>query len=157
MDKGRLTDDEYCLAYSLVPRACIDFIVCDSEGKILLTQRDIEPHKGKWHLPGGRLKKDESIDEAIVRITNAELGKLDISGKKLIDAMEFIPDGLLANGVPVHSISFVYQVDLYGGEIEGSFQASNCSFFKLENIPAREEMIPQHHGMLLSLNADRLS
>jgi tRNA U34 2-thiouridine synthase MnmA/TrmU len=47
MDKGRLTDDEYCLAYSLVPRACIDLIVCDSEGSVKVTfqepQRAVTP------------------------------------------------------------------------------------------------------------------
>ncbi len=154
MDNVRLTDDEYSLVYSLVPRACVDLVIINGDSKILLTQRDIEPNKGRWHLPGGRLKKDESIAQAIKRISKSELGNIEVVDPKLVDFMEFIPDGLLKNGTPLHSVSLTFKVNLLNGEIIGSSQAANFAFFKREEIPSRDQMIIQHFDLLKNLKFD---
>ncbi len=36
-----------------VPILCVDGVVEDDDGKILLSKRAVEPERGKWHLLGG--------------------------------------------------------------------------------------------------------
>jgi len=67
------------------PLISIDLIVMNGEKKILLGKRINEPAKGFWFVPGGRIFKDERIEEAFRRITHAELGKaFEISSSKFL-------------------------------------------------------------------------
>lgn len=54
------------------------------QGRVLLTQRNIEPNPGQWVLPGGYVETEETLDQAIVREFNEETG------------LEVRPTGLLA-------------------------------------------------------------
>ena len=56
------------------PLISIDLIVKNLDDKILLGKRVNEPAKGYWFVPGGRVYKDESLDEAFERICSDELG-----------------------------------------------------------------------------------
>ena len=56
------------------PLASIDLIVRDFDDRILLGRRINEPAKGMWFVPGGRIHKNESVDEAFTRISLSELG-----------------------------------------------------------------------------------
>ncbi len=47
------------------------------DGNILATQRGYGEFKGKWEFPGGKIKKDESQEEALIREIKEEL-KADI-------------------------------------------------------------------------------
>ncbi len=126
-EKKYLTDEEYKFIYERVPRLCLDFIIVKN-GKILLAKRDIEPNKGDWHLPGGMVRYQESIDEAANRILKNELGLVPVS-KKLIGYIEF-PDEINKNRVHIHSISMAFLTTMEEGEIQGSSEASEIQFFK---------------------------
>ncbi len=56
-----------------VPLVSIDLcLVCD--GQILLCKRTNEPLKGEWFTPGGRIHKNETWQDALLRIVEVELG-----------------------------------------------------------------------------------
>ena len=57
------------------PLVSIDLIVRNSSGKYLLGMRNNEPARHYWFVPGGRVNKNEKLDDAFVRITEKELGK----------------------------------------------------------------------------------
>jgi colanic acid biosynthesis protein WcaH len=57
------------------PLASIDLIVRDESERVLVGLRLNRPARGFWFVPGGRIYKDERIDDAFLRITNAELGR----------------------------------------------------------------------------------
>ncbi len=57
------------------PLISIDFIIRNSEGKALLGQRQNRPAQNFWFVPGGRIFKDESFENAFKRISLEELGK----------------------------------------------------------------------------------
>ena len=62
------------------PLISIDLIVRDDENNILLGKRVNKPAHGSWFVPGGRIYKNEKIEEAFQRITKDEIGKAyDIS------------------------------------------------------------------------------
>lgn len=56
------------------PLISIDLILENSEKKLLLGWRTNSPAKNTWFVPGGRILKDETLDNAFVRISENELG-----------------------------------------------------------------------------------
>ena len=48
------------------------------EGQILLGERKNEPLKGEWFTPGGRIYKNETWQNSLLRITKVELGLRDM-------------------------------------------------------------------------------
>jgi len=49
------------------------------DGHILLGKRTNEPLKGQWFTPGGRIYKNETWQDALLRIIKAELSLCDIA------------------------------------------------------------------------------
>jgi len=56
------------------PLVSIDLIVENEAGQYLLGLRVNEPAKGDWFVPGGRIYKNETLDQAFTRIARTELG-----------------------------------------------------------------------------------
>jgi colanic acid biosynthesis protein WcaH len=52
-------------------------LVCDRQ--VLLGKRCIEPLKGEWFTPGGRIHKNETWQDALLRIAELELGLSSIA------------------------------------------------------------------------------
>jgi colanic acid biosynthesis protein WcaH len=51
-----------------------NLIIRDLEGNVLLGLRENEPAKNTYFVPGGVIRKNETIREAFTRILNAEMG-----------------------------------------------------------------------------------
>lgn len=71
-----MEDKQFCYKYPhpAVTTDCVIFGFDGSNLKILLIQRGIEPYKGKWALPGGFLKPDESAETGALRELKEETG-----------------------------------------------------------------------------------
>jgi 8-oxo-dGTP diphosphatase len=54
------------------------FTVDDGRLEVLLTRRPIEPFEGRWSLPGGFVRPDESADDAAQRELSAKAGVDDV-------------------------------------------------------------------------------
>ncbi|WP_163713717.1 NUDIX hydrolase [Mangrovibacterium lignilyticum] len=54
--------------------AAASALIFDEKGRLMLTRRAINPHKGKLDLPGGFVEHDETAEQAIIRELNEELG-----------------------------------------------------------------------------------
>lgn len=71
--------DEFKSIYSRIPRLCVD-VVLKHENGILMTLRQHESWKNQWHFPGGTVMYRESLEDAVKRIADEELGiQVDIS------------------------------------------------------------------------------
>ncbi|MBD5266465.1 MAG: NUDIX hydrolase [Bacteroides sp.] len=71
-----MENKQYCYKYPH-PAVTTDCVIFGFDGiniKILLIQRGIEPYKGKWALPGGFLKPDESAEVGAMRELEEETG-----------------------------------------------------------------------------------
>ena len=57
------------------PLVAIDLLVEDGKRHMLLGWRTNPPARNSWFVPGGRVRKDESLSAAFSRITEEELGQ----------------------------------------------------------------------------------
>ena len=71
-----MEENKYCYKYPhpAVTTDCVIFGFDGHDIKILLVERGIDPYKGKWALPGGFLKPDESAEQGALRELLEETG-----------------------------------------------------------------------------------
>ncbi|HTV32103.1 MAG TPA: GDP-mannose mannosyl hydrolase [Methylocella sp.] len=69
-----LPKDDFAHIVRYAPLISIDLIIRDPEGKVLLGLRANEPAKDTYFVPGGIIRKNETIREAFARILKAETG-----------------------------------------------------------------------------------
>src|SRR5918997_132229 len=56
------------------PRLVVTTLPVDTDGRLVLLRRGIEPGRGAWAQPGGFLEVDETVTEAAIRETLEETG-----------------------------------------------------------------------------------
>ena len=62
----------------LVTVDVVIFAVRNNDLQVLLVRRRRSPHEGMWAIPGGRIKLDETLDQAAFRILEEETGLADV-------------------------------------------------------------------------------
>jgi len=97
--------------------------------KILLIKRKNDPFKGKWALPGGFVEYGEKVEDAVLREIFEETS-LKTSINKIFGV--YSDPNRDPRG---HTVSIVYLLDIIGGNLKGSDDASDAKFFKLEELP----------------------
>lgn len=65
-DKRFIPDECYEILYSLFPQVIVEVLIYDDDGRFILKHRNDEHFVG-WHVPGGRAKTLETIEEACNR------------------------------------------------------------------------------------------
>ncbi len=60
-----LARDAFLAVVRDAPLVSIDLVLPDDVGRLLMGLRTNEPARGSWFVPGGRILKDEPLDEAI--------------------------------------------------------------------------------------------
>lgn len=120
----KLSLETFKSIYSQVPRLCVDVVIKTSEG-VLLTLRNNKP-KGFWHIPGGTVLLDESVEQAVVRVAKEELG-VKVKVVKFLGIIDFYKNKSIAG----HPISVAYQVNVIGGKISLDNQSSEAKYFRI--------------------------
>jgi len=69
-----LDKSTFGLVIKHTPLVSIDLIIENRAGEYLLGLRKNRPAKDYWFVPGGRIRKDERLEDAFCRITKDELG-----------------------------------------------------------------------------------
>jgi colanic acid biosynthesis protein WcaH len=108
-----LSTQQFLEVIKNTPLIAIDIIVRNKDNKILLFLRKNEPAKNTWFVPGGRIRKDETLDDAFKRITKNELGREYSRNKsRFIGVFENIYDKnfLGIDEVRTHYIVLTYEI-----------------------------------------------
>ncbi|KON80314.1 GDP-mannose mannosyl hydrolase [Azoarcus sp. PA01] len=71
-----LSGETFRIVVASTPLVSIDLVVENTAGEILLGERRNRPAQGCWFVPGGRVLKNETLDAAFRRLTQAELGQV---------------------------------------------------------------------------------
>jgi colanic acid biosynthesis protein WcaH len=117
-----LSGETFRMVVDATPLVSIDLVVCDEAGQILLGQRLNRPAQGCWFVPGGRMLKNETLDEAFLRLTRDELGlAMPRQQARLLDVYEhFYSDSVFADagqGPSTHYVVLGYKVQLAAGQV----------------------------------------
>lgn len=101
-----LPEGQFRQVISSTPLVSIDLIVMH-EQQVLLGKRLNRPAQGFWFVPGGRICKNELLEEAFQRLTLAELGvELDYSQARLLGAFDhFYSDSVFGELPSTHYVA----------------------------------------------------
>ncbi|NNH86644.1 GDP-mannose mannosyl hydrolase [Acinetobacter terrae] len=109
-----LPDEAFKSVIQNTPLISIDLIVCNGQGEILLGKRANAPAKGYWFVPGGRVRKNETLDDAFVRLVKEELGiKSGIArtDAKFLGVFEhFYENCVFGKNISTHYIVLAYEL-----------------------------------------------
>jgi 8-oxo-dGTP diphosphatase len=110
---------------------CVVFGLDESELKVLLIQRALEPFKGKWALPGGFVRVDETLDEAARRELTEEAGLKDVFLEQLytFGAVDRDPRERVV------SVAYYALVKLAAHETKAATDAADARWFPVSKVP----------------------
>ncbi len=119
------------------------FTIKDNELKVLLVKRDVEPFKGKWAIPGGFVRIEESLEDAAKRECKEELG--------IVSKLSFFSKNFyqVPNGIGKILVTFK---TIYNGPFDIDPKAvEKVGFFKIEEIKKMINKGENFHPELLFL------
>jgi len=119
-----IPDSLYNKIVKCMPIPSVEAIIVKDD-TILFLKRKNEPAKGQWWFPGGRIRKGESLEEALFREVKEETG-LTITEYKLVNVYSRIfPER--------HDITIVFLCKCKEGSIRLNDEHTEFRFFK--NVP----------------------
>lgn len=126
MSENVLSPQEFDSIYSKVPRLTVEIVIRSDKLGVFLTQRNIEPCKGKWHLPGGTVRYAEPMADAVKRIAKRELGidALDLNCIGYVEYPSHYNNGLDS------PVGIIFEVLSYSGSISLNKESQNGNWFK---------------------------
>lgn len=111
-----LPDDSFLNIVQNGLLVAFDLIVRDPRGRVLVGLRSNRPARGYWFVPGGRVRKEETLPEAFRRLTEEELGlPLELKrDARFYGLYEHLYEDNFAGtpGVGTHYIVLAYEVRL---------------------------------------------
>ena len=84
-----MTDEQFLHIVDATPLVSIDLVIRNERGEMLLGWRKNRPAQNSWFVPGGRIRKNERVKEALQRISQRELG-VAISDAKVLGVFDHI-------------------------------------------------------------------
>jgi len=106
------------------------------DGKVLLVRRGNEPGKGKWSLPGGRIRFGERSEEAALREMREETG-LEVRLRRVVDVVDVFwrsERGELLE----HFVIVDFEAEVIGGELRPADDALDARWFSPEELKGLE-------------------
>ena len=119
------------------PRAALTvdgvvFGLDDSDLKVLLIQRDLEPFAGRWALPGGFVNVDESLEDAARRELQEETGLKNVYLEQLYTFGDVRRDPRER----IVSVAYYALVKLSDHRVQAATDARNAAWFAVSDTPS---------------------
>lgn len=127
---------------------CVVFGFSEAALSVLLIRRGIAPYKGKWALPGGFVRVDETIDEAARRELSEETGIGEVFLEQLytFGAVKRDPRERVV------SVAYYALVKLSEHPATGASDASDARWFQVSALPT----LAFDHAKILETAIQRL-
>ncbi|TCL07340.1 GDP-mannose mannosyl hydrolase [Sodalis ligni] len=111
-----LRDSVFKKIIKYTPLISIDLIIKNEKDAVLLGQRKNRPAQGFWFVPGGRITKNESLEEAFNRLTYEEINvRKNLEDASFLGIYEhFYEDNFFNKKFSTHYIVLAYflQIDI---------------------------------------------
>jgi 8-oxo-dGTP diphosphatase len=127
---------------------CVVFGLDDAELKVMLIQRGLPPFEGKWALPGGFVRLDETLDEAARRELAEETGLHQLFLEQLHTF------GAVARDPRERVVSVAYYalVKLGDHQVQAASDARAAAWFGVSDLPS----LAFDHAEIFEMALDRL-
>jgi 8-oxo-dGTP diphosphatase len=111
----------------------VDIVVfgLDEDLQVLLIKRDLEPFQGKWALPGGFVRLDETLDEAARRELDEETGVSRLYLEQLYTFGDLGRDPRER----VVSVAYYALVKLSDHRVKAATDAREAAWFAVDDLP----------------------
>lgn len=106
-----LNRDTFQTVVSSTPLVSVDIIV-QKEGKVLLGKRVNRPAQGFYFTTGGRICKNEKIEEALKRVAKEELNIVLEEAPRCIGVFEHLYEDSIFEGVSTHYVNLGYSLEV---------------------------------------------
>ncbi|MGV2950389.1 GDP-mannose mannosyl hydrolase [Acinetobacter sp. AGC35] len=144
-----LPDETFKSVIQHTPLISIDLIVRNEQGEVLLGKRVNAPAKGYWFVPGGRVRKNETLDDAFVRLVKEELGiesGVTRADAKFLGVFEhFYDDCVFCDDVSTHYIVLAYELFLENIMITNNLQNYHIQW---DGFDAAHDYVKLYFGKL---------
>ena len=127
---------------------CVVFGFDEGDLKVLLIERGLQPFKGRWALPGGFVRVDETLDAAARRELQEEAGLTDVFLEQLYTFGELDRDPRER----VVSVGYYALVKLSEHQAKAATDAANARWFPVSSLPR----LAFDHAEILSTAVGRL-
>lgn len=133
------------------PALTVDIVVFaldEDDLKVMLIERDLKPYAGRWALPGGFVRVEETLDDAARRELEEETGLTNIFLEQLytFGALRRDPRERVV------TVAYFALVNLEGHRVQASTDARNAAWFAVSDLP---DLAFDHH-QILDTALDRL-
>jgi 8-oxo-dGTP diphosphatase len=127
---------------------CVVFGFDEGDLKVLLIERGLEPFKGRWALPGGFVRVEETVDAAARRELQEEAGLTNVFLEQLytFGALERDPRERVV------SVAYYALVKLSEHEAKAATDAANAKWFPVLKVPR----LAFDHADILATAVERL-
>ena len=142
-------EKKYCYKYPhpSVTTDCVIFGYDVKEGlSVLLVQRGIDPFKGRWAIPGGFLKMDETTEQCARRELKEETG-FDVKVVEEFGCFSEVDRDPRERVLTVAYFALAHKEDVQGGD-----DAAAAKWFPIDEIPS----LAFDHDMILRHAKKRL-
>ncbi|MGR5540570.1 GDP-mannose mannosyl hydrolase [Vibrio campbellii] len=114
-----LSKQRFSQVIESTPLVSIDLVIEDESGQILLGERLNRPAQGFWFVPGGRILKNEKLEDAFVRLTQEELGhEFELSQAKLLGPYTHLyDDNVFGSEFSTHYVAIAYKLVVIRSEL----------------------------------------
>lgn len=139
-----LPDQVFKTVIQSTPLISIDLVVRNEKNEVLLGKRLNAPAKGFWFVPGGRVKKDETLDSAFIRLLREELdSEFEIAREQanFLGVFEhFYEDNFYEEDFTTHYIVMGYEIKISQSLIEKLSQHSDFKWINMSEIISDESI-----------------
>ncbi|EMN6211648.1 GDP-mannose mannosyl hydrolase [Vibrio vulnificus] len=114
-----LSKQRFSQVIESTPLVSIDLVIEDETGQVLLGERLNRPAQGFWFVPGGRILKNEKLEDAFARLTQEELGQeFELSQAKLLGPYTHLyDDNVFGNEFTTHYVAIAYKLVVIRSEL----------------------------------------
>lgn len=127
-DDYRISDDQWATVVDNVPIVSVDLVV-RHDGGVVLGKRQNEPAQGEWFVPGGTVRKNEPLEEAVHRVADEELGVTVEIDRRLGTYEHFWDVADTGSDDGKHYVPIGYEVTVTDGALETDAQHSDLRTF----------------------------
>jgi len=127
---------------------CAVFGLDEEELKVMLIQRGLPPFEGKWALPGGFVRVEETLDEAARRELEEETGLRKVFLEQIYTFSQVDRDPRER----VVSVAYYALVNLRDHQVHAATDARDAGWFGVHDVPS----LAFDHAEILQTALERL-